>query len=323
MTTTQIDWLNIGLMLLSAALAIFFPFQLFLFAYAVLGPLHYLTEIAWLHQRNYFTRHHLDFVILSLLCSLVILNGWYFQIDLAGDLGAALLFVGFSLALLMLFVKSILVKLFAAVILLASTFFLSNISFYLILFAVFVPTIIHTLIFTASFILLGAMRSRSLVGILSLSVFVFCCFFLLMVHFPQGEVDGYIRQSYRFFEAVNFYLAKLFGMQSINEPADIYIGNQAWAIMRLVAFSYTYHYLNWFSKTSIIGWHRVSPLWLITVFSTWIFAVGIYLWDYTLGLLSLSFLSMLHVFLEFPLNHKTFIGIGQQLVKWAPSRKSP
>ena len=54
MSTKTIDWINIGLMFLSLGLAYVLPFELFLFSYAVLGPLHYLTEIGWLHQRNYF-----------------------------------------------------------------------------------------------------------------------------------------------------------------------------------------------------------------------------------------------------------------------------
>jgi hypothetical protein len=40
------------------------PFEVFLFAYAVLGPLHYLTEISWLHDRQYFSKGKYDFVIL-------------------------------------------------------------------------------------------------------------------------------------------------------------------------------------------------------------------------------------------------------------------
>ena len=37
----------------------------FLFAYAVLGPEHYLTEISWLHKRGYFTRGKYDFLLLG------------------------------------------------------------------------------------------------------------------------------------------------------------------------------------------------------------------------------------------------------------------
>src|SRR5438045_6620252 len=42
-------------MIAALAAAAVAPFHVFLFAYAVLGPLHYLTEISWLHDRNYFT----------------------------------------------------------------------------------------------------------------------------------------------------------------------------------------------------------------------------------------------------------------------------
>src|SRR5688572_2200550 len=50
----RLNWINVGLMVVSAAVAVAAPFHLFLFAYAILGPLHYLTEISWLHNRQYF-----------------------------------------------------------------------------------------------------------------------------------------------------------------------------------------------------------------------------------------------------------------------------
>ena len=54
-TTRGINLANIILMLVSCAIAFVLPFELFLFSYAVLGPLHYLTEISWLHKSNYYT----------------------------------------------------------------------------------------------------------------------------------------------------------------------------------------------------------------------------------------------------------------------------
>lgn len=54
-TADQINYLNVGLMIVSCLVAYVIPFELFLFSYAVLGPLHYLTEISWLHDRGYFT----------------------------------------------------------------------------------------------------------------------------------------------------------------------------------------------------------------------------------------------------------------------------
>ena len=44
--TDRLNYVNIGLMLLSCLVAFFVPFELFLFSYAVLGPAHYLTEIS-------------------------------------------------------------------------------------------------------------------------------------------------------------------------------------------------------------------------------------------------------------------------------------
>ena len=67
LSTSQVNYLNIALMLGSAALAFAIPFELFLFSYALLGPLHYLTEISWLHKRNYFTLQHRDWRMLFVL----------------------------------------------------------------------------------------------------------------------------------------------------------------------------------------------------------------------------------------------------------------
>ncbi len=53
-TGDRLDQLNMALMLASCAAAFALPFELFLFAYAVLGPLHYLTEISWIHDKGYF-----------------------------------------------------------------------------------------------------------------------------------------------------------------------------------------------------------------------------------------------------------------------------
>src|SRR6202044_3755402 len=66
--------LNVGLMLVSCVVALYIPFELFLFAYAVLGPAHYLTEISWLHKRGYFTRGKHDFLLLGGLAVLLFVS---------------------------------------------------------------------------------------------------------------------------------------------------------------------------------------------------------------------------------------------------------
>ena len=50
----KLDTLNLVLILLSFLLACLLLFELFLFGYAVLGPLHYLTETNWIVNKNYF-----------------------------------------------------------------------------------------------------------------------------------------------------------------------------------------------------------------------------------------------------------------------------
>ena len=83
--------------------------------------------------------------------------------------------------------------------------------------------------------------------------------------------------------------------------------------MRFIAFAYTYHYLNWFSKTSVIKWHEVPKLRLVFVLVAWLTAIVIYIYDYSLGFMVMYLLSFLHVLLEFPLNYKTVLGIVKEL----------
>src|SRR5215813_14007470 len=72
LTIDQVNYLNIGLMVASAAIALRWPFETFLLAYIVLGPLHYLTEISWLHDRHYFTRRKHDYLMLVAAAGLVV-----------------------------------------------------------------------------------------------------------------------------------------------------------------------------------------------------------------------------------------------------------
>src|SRR5258708_27964771 len=58
-------------MLGSAVLAFAYPFELFLLVYAFLGPLHYLTEISWLHDRNYYTQGKYDWLLLLVVSGLI------------------------------------------------------------------------------------------------------------------------------------------------------------------------------------------------------------------------------------------------------------
>ena len=85
-----------------------------------------------------------------------------------------------------------------------------SLSRYYVIVAFFLVTIIHVLIFTAAFVLYGALKGRSFSGILSLAVFLLCAVSLL-VYAPAGHAAGnYVQQSYRSFSGLNLELLKLF-----------------------------------------------------------------------------------------------------------------
>lgn len=102
--------------------------------------------------------------------------------------------------------------------------------------------------------------------------------------------------------------------QGISESdMSIFFSGTGIKIMRFIAFAYTYHYLNWFSKTSIIQWHNTKRVYLVLIVLLWIASVTLYTINYVLGLQWLYALSLAHVLLELPLNHRSFIEIKQQL----------
>ena len=82
----------------------------------------------------------------------------------------------------------------------------------------------------------------------------------------------------------------------------------------MIAFAYTYHYLNWFSKTTVIGWYKkINKKKAILIALIWLLSMSIYYYDYKIGLTLLLFLSLLHVFMEFPLNFISIREIGNSL----------
>lgn len=134
------------------------------------------------------------------------------------------------------------------------------------------------------------------------------------VYVPAGHSAGdYIRGSYRSFNALNAELIKLFRLGQGTSAGEVYESQNGVMIMRLIAFAYTYHYLNWFSKTSIIKWHEVSRNRIVVIALAWLASLALYAYDYDTGMAVLYFISALHVMLEFPLNHRTFAGIGREL----------
>jgi hypothetical protein len=310
----------------SCVLAFRFPFELFLFSYAVLGPLHYLTEISWLHDRKYFTesgaagkrkRAHQGWLALVAITMMALIVG-FIAVEGAGieakpKWEITFFYLVFVSAALVTIVgnRALKIPLLVGSMVLLALFATSS---YYITLAFFLVTIIHVLIFTGSFVLFGALKGRSVSGMLSLVVFVACAV-SFFIWFPEGDVvsDG-VRRVYRSFNALNAELLKMLHLGSGTTTTEIYESRGGLAIMRLIAFSYTYHYLNWFSKTSIIKWHEVPRSRTAVMIALWLAALALYAVNYDTGMAVLYFMSILHVMLEFPLNHRTFVGIGKELV---------
>jgi len=330
LTTQQIDWLNIGFMLISAAAAFVLPFEVFLFAYAVLGPLHYLTEISWLHQRSYFASGQRDYLWLLVIgvglfvtAFLIPWNDLANGREMSRFWSAGLPYLAFIAALAMAVCQKPATKflcVFGGLILLL---LVMNWPVYTLIFGVFLPTLIHVYVFTGLFILFGALKSGSRPGLLSLAVFLICPLVLAFWHVDTGyAVSDYASKTYPLFQELNARILELVGLRR-NQPqfqTALYASAAGIAIMRCIAFAYMYHYLNWFAKTSIIKWHQVSRRRLAVIAGLWLLSVAVYVYDYRIGFVALATLSFLHVFLEFPLNHRTMIGIAAELRKrWRPA----
>lgn len=339
MNTSQVNYLNIGLMLVSCAIAFLLPFELFLFSYAVLGPLHYLTEISWLHKRQYFAPRKNDYILLVLLTVLIIFPGVFSylytsygpkgidgeilvtgdissMVHFLNDLNPGIIFFAFAASLIMIMVKNNLYRWLSFGLLLIVGILIRNFEFSRVIFSMFLPTLIHVFIFTGAFILVGALKSKSTSGYLSILVFLGCALSFFFI-FPNGmgyQISDYAKRSYDVsLYSLNEQIFKSFLHQPAPDAQAVYYSSTGILITRFIAYAYTYHYLNWFSKTSIIKWHEVSKPQLFVIFALWVISIVLYASNYYTGLIALYFLSFLHVILEFPLNFQSFKQIGEQL----------
>jgi len=319
----KLDVANIGLMLISCLLAFILPFELFLFSYAVLGPLHYLTEIGWLHKKGYYTTGKYDFVFLGVL-SILITLGFIGLNDALKDIATGLVYWGFLTAFMMVLIKDNTLKIISIILILFSSILINKYTFFETFFAIYLPTIIHVFCFTGLFILYGALKNKSWLGILSILIFVGCAmsFFLVPVGYTslipinkiQSSIVGFIELNRQLINFFGLEQLKEFNAQTIGENSHvIFFTNSGFMVMRFIAFAYTYHYLNWFSKTSVIQWHKVPRKTLAIVLAIWVISVSLYAYDYMVGLKWLFLISFLHVLLEFPLNFRSIIGIGQEI----------
>ncbi len=286
-------------MIVSFGFALVLPIETFLIAYAVLGPLHYLTEINWLNNKNFFLKTKKESTILILVGILAFLM-MAFNFESLSLITYTLLWGLFLLPLYFVLGKkheSLFLLLMMGLI---SWSFFNDFLFNFI--TVFLFTIIHVYIFTGVFILVGSIRNKSKLGYLSLMFYIL----LPMSYFVFLKNVGLFLdndlQSYKFaIGSAIEKLSSLFVNKELNID-NIYNSIELLMISKFVAFAYTYHYLNWFSKTKVIGWLENNKIKIFAILILWILSVSIYFFDYILGFKILLFLSFMHVVLEFPLN---------------------
>jgi len=291
------DGVHLGLMLLALAGTYLVPFELLLLSYVVLGPAHYFTEISWLHDRKYFLPHRGVAAVLAFVAAMAVLieNASWFGFVMWSALVVCVMIAGTTTA-----VQAFVVMMIGVVlaILMAS----SGLS--LAVLGILLPTLVHVSLFTLVFMVLGAYRSGSWTQAMLIVIYVAAIALILAL---PPSASTYI--------------------PAFSEVVRDYFGNVAPALSRLfqtpmkfdmrltglLAFIYTYHYLNWFIKVDLIRWADVPRARLALMIGASAAATALYFYDYAFGFTVLLALSLVHIVLEFPLNGLAIRQLGQAI----------
>lgn len=326
MKTQNIDILNIGLVVLSLLLAIYLPFKLFLISYAVLGPLHYLTEINWLNDKQYFIKDHKKWIWVLIASSIVIsINPivGFFELELSKPTSKLLalihkysnhgLLISFILSISLILLKKKKQILTAFITALIATLFIGEeIPNSMLFIGMFIPTLFHVFLFTLLFILYGAIKAKSKPGYILSATLLITPAIILSLDIPN-DTYKLTQDTFQTFVKSGMInvVAKIAEYLNLIDNGNLnLISGAVIKVQIFIAFAYTYHYLNWFSKTSIIGWKKALNIKSTAIIiSLWVASVALYFYDYRVGFTALFFLSFLHVLLEFPLNVLSIKGI--------------
>lgn len=303
------DAVHLGLMLAALAITYVVPFELLLLAYVVLGPAHYCTEISWLHDRKYFLPPYrsipLGLVVVAVLAPLVNSATWFGLVIWAAFVACALLTATTAAQSAVLTVVAL--GLTAAMAVGRSSF---------AVLGILLPTLIHVSLFTLVFMSLGAFRSRSRAQALLVVVYLAAIAALLAVP-PSAatRIPAFAAAAQDYFGNVAPALGRLLGVANLKLDMRL---------TGLLAFVYTYHYLNWFIKADVIRWADMPRPRLVLVIAASAASTALYFYDYAFGFGVLLALSLAHVVLEFPLNNLAIrqlaAAIGQALTRRSPAR---
>ena len=289
------DALHLGLMLVAFAAAYLVPFELLLLAYVVLGPAHYFTEISWLHDRSYFLPHKGIALALAALAvgAALIDNASWFGFAMWGALIVCAMLAATTSA-----AEGTL--LFMIAIALAGIMYSSGSSFAVA--GILIPTLIHVSLFTLVFMVLGAYRAGSRVQALLVVIYLIAIAVILLAP-PTAEIRiaSFAKAGQEYFGNVGPALSRLFGIPGVTLDTRL---------TSLLAFVYTYHYLNWFIKADVIRWADIPPARLVLVAVASAASTALYFYDYAFGFTFLLALRLVPILLEFPLNSMSLRQLG-------------
>lgn len=288
-----VDCSNIAIIVVSCALAHYFPYHMVFYSYAILGTAHYFTQISWMHDRQYFCdsrRYALIMAGISVLASVFMFwkidyNDLFYQYTF----GLAIIFS----ALLSFSFKNAWQKGLFLGLSMLSLLVLVTKSTFMAIFVVVFATFLHTLVFTIAFMLYGAIKTKRSSAYWSVIVLIVGeLTFLIPDTVNTLKPDLY---GLRFFDVVMDAYQKIYAFSDQYEPN----------FFGLLSFTYTYHYLNWFSKAEVIRWHVVPRKRMLMMIMGFLFCVAAFFIHYALGIVFIFTIALAHGFLELSLNLKT------------------
>lgn len=327
----KIEWVNIGLIPICLILSYFLPLRVLLYSYAFLGPLHYMTEINWLNENQFFSKSKkLAWLLLGSLTLVLSFPHFFFipgihewaetipgwlnhmrDLSTYGDtLILSCLMIGVSLA----FTDKLFNLIIAGIVGFFIGIMMKSGSALHLYIGTFLPTIVHVYIFTAAFMVFGLLKSKSKLGVVTVAMHLVVP--VIVIFLPLDPKSYSIPAEIgKLFDISNFSSTNIAFENILGFETKEITKTNLFKTQVFISYAYLYHYLNWFSKTSIIGWNKnINWKKLTIILSVSGLAITAYLIDYALGLKLLFFLSMLHVMLEFPLNVASFKGIFQAII---------
>ena len=289
------DAAHLGLMLAALGLTYLVPFELLLVAYVVLGPAHYATEISWLHDRKYFLPQRGIAVVLAAVAvaaALIDNAAWFGFVMWAALVGCVLLVTATTaLQTMVLFIVAI-----------ALTAALAANGASLAVLGILLPTLIHVSLFTLVFMALGATRSGEKVQWLLVAIYLAAVALILILPPTAATlIPSFGQAGHDYFANVAPALGRLLGVPDLRLDTRL---------TSLLAFVYTYHYLNWFIKAEVIQWNKMTKGRLALVVAASGVSTALYFYDYALGFTVLLAFSLVHIVLEFPLNSLALRQLG-------------